>query len=148
MNELTEAELTFITRMGQHTQGYGLSRITGQILAMLIISDVPLNAAELMHFLKISKGSVSNNIRFLEMLNLVERQALPGKRQNHFAMRSNPFESLLEMKIKQHKEAKNIIAEAKQSIKNSNAREKIGQLERFNQLYDESIKKLLIELNS
>lgn len=63
-------------------------------------------------------------------------------------MRSNPFESLLEMKIKQHKEAKNIIAEAKQSIKNSKAREKIGQLERFNQLYDESIKKLLIELNS
>ena len=67
MNKLTEAELQFITDMGMHTQGYGLSRIAGQIIAALIISDAPLNTADLMSLLEISKGSVSTNIRFLEM---------------------------------------------------------------------------------
>ena len=148
MNKLTEAELQFITDMGMHTQGYGFSRIAGQIIAALIISDAPLNTADLMSLLEISKGSVSTNIRFLEMLQLVERRALPGKRLNYFVMRTNPYDSLLELKIKQHEEAKKIITEAKASIKNSKAQEKITELERFNTLYDESVKKLLLELKS
>ena len=63
-------------------------------------------------------------------------------------MRTNPYDSLLELKIKQHEEAKKIITEAKASIKNSKAQEKITELERFNTLYDESVKKLLLELKS
>jgi DNA-binding transcriptional regulator GbsR (MarR family) len=80
MTTLTESDARFIERMGLLAQSDGLSRIAGQIWAVLIVSDDPVSSSELVGLLRISKASVSTNTCFLERLGIVERRTLPADR--------------------------------------------------------------------
>ena len=84
MKTLTESDTRFIERMGQLAQSDGLSRIGGEIWAVLIVSDDPVSSSELVGLLRVSKTSVSTNTCFLERLGIVERRSALGERQDFF----------------------------------------------------------------
>lgn len=132
------AEQRFIERMGQQAQSDGLSRIAGQIWAALVLADEPLGSMQLVEMLQISKGSVSTNVRILELLNIVERRSVPGERQDYFAIRENPYLALVEGQIKRFENAQAIVAEAKSSVASKRARQKLADLDLFYKLYRES----------
>ncbi|ARM84514.1 hypothetical protein LL273_16570 [Marinobacter salarius] len=147
MKILTESDARFIERMGQLAQAEGLSRIAGQIWAVLIVSDDPVSSSELVGLLRVSKASVSTNTCFLERLGIVERRSALGERQYFFSIRPNPYTAFLEGQIKRYATAKSVVAEAKSTITNDRTRAKLADLEKFYGMYYQSLSDLLEHLN-
>lgn len=148
MKTLTESDARFIERMGQLAQSDGLSRIAGQIWAVLMVSDEPVSSSELVNLLRVSKASVSTNTCFLEKLGIVERRSVPGERQDFFSIQPNPYAAFLEGQIKRYETAKSVVAEAKSTSTNDHTCTKMADLEKFYDMYYQSLKDLLVQLNS
>jgi len=65
----------------------GLTRLAGQIVAALYISDGPLSMDELSRELGRSKSNIFANLRGLEAAGIVTRQREAGARHDSFALR-------------------------------------------------------------
>ena len=83
-SKLEEARDNFIERIGQMSSSLGLSRVAGQLYALLFLSGRPLSLDEMMKQLKISKGHVSTNIRALENWAAVRRVWVKGDRKDYY----------------------------------------------------------------
>lgn len=81
---LIEARHNFIESAGRTTQGFGLGRIIGQLYALLFFSKVPLSLDNMAQELKISKGSVSTNVRELEKWSAVKSVWVKGSRKDFY----------------------------------------------------------------
>jgi len=146
--ETPSAEARFVERMGQIMQEAGLSRIAGQILAALFVAEGPVAAYDLIDRLQISKGSLSTNIRLLELLFVVERRSKPGERQDYFSIRENPYAALIESQIRRSEKSVAVVAEARASITGERAQKKLADLEHYYTLYGKSSKDLLRTLDA
>ncbi|MGE5249875.1 MAG: GbsR/MarR family transcriptional regulator [Bacteroidota bacterium] len=86
-HENADASLNpFIEGMGMYFESEGVPRIGGRILGLLLAAPGPLSAEELAGRLKVSRASISTNIRMLTATGLVEKVAFLDKRQTHYAM--------------------------------------------------------------
>ena len=82
--ELLSARDGLIEAAGRTSQGLGLGRIIGQIYALLFFSPAPLSLDDMSQEIKVSKGSVSNNIRDLEKWGAVRQIWVRGSRKNYY----------------------------------------------------------------
>ena len=89
----------FIENMGLHYQHYGLSRISGRILGLLLITPHPISSEEMAESLQVSRSSVSTNLRTLLMTGLVEKVSLTGNRVDLFILTSDLWQKALEMRM-------------------------------------------------
>lgn len=74
----------FIESAGRTTQGFGLGRIIGQIYALLYFSIDPLSLDDMADELKVSKGSISTNVRELEKWGAVRKVWIRGNRKDFY----------------------------------------------------------------
>ena len=85
MNEkLIQAEDVFLDRINQICSKFGLNNIMAQLYAILYLSNKPLSLNDMVERLKISKGSVSVNIRALERYGAVRRVWVKGSRKDYY----------------------------------------------------------------
>ena len=63
----------FIESMGMYFENQGIPRIGGRILGLLMISHEPLSADDISKTLKVSRASVSTNLRPLTISGMVDR---------------------------------------------------------------------------
>ena len=89
----------FIEGMGMYFEDSGIPRIGGRILAMLMISHDPLSAEELGSILKVSRGSISTNMRLLTESRLVDKVSLPGERTTYFEFPETALEQTIAARI-------------------------------------------------
>lgn len=134
----TRAKARFIERMGQIMQDSGLTRIAGQIWASIVVAEGPVSASDLVDELCISKGSLSTNVRLLEMLNIIERRSVPGERQDFFSILENPYAALIESQVKRAEQSAAAVAEARTAITGERAQKNLADLELFYSLYRKS----------
>lgn len=137
------AKARFIERMGQIMQDSGLTRIAGQIWASIVIAEGPISASVLVDELCISKGSLSTNVRMLEILNIIERRSVPGERQDYFSIRENPYVALIESQVRRIEQSAGAVAEARAGIEGERAQKNLADLELFYSLYRKSSVELL-----
>lgn len=76
----------FIEGMGVYFENEGVPRIGGRILGLLLATQGPLSAEELASRLKVSRASISTNIRMLTATGLVEKIAFLDKRHTYYGM--------------------------------------------------------------
>ncbi len=88
----------FINSMGLYYEAASSSNISGRILALLLISPDSLTAEQIAGALKISRASVSTNIRMLQTPGLVERTLVPGDRRDYYRLPSGSMTTLLELR--------------------------------------------------
>jgi DNA-binding transcriptional regulator GbsR (MarR family) len=74
----------FIRITGELGAGLGLNRSIGQIYGLLYMSDAPLSLDTITTTLKMSKGSVSLNIRELEKWEAVKKIWVNGTRKDFY----------------------------------------------------------------
>ncbi|HEX5850115.1 MAG TPA: MarR family transcriptional regulator [Rubrobacter sp.] len=75
---------------------FGLSRMLGRVLGVLMISDPPeRSAGELAEALGASRGSISQTTRSLIQMGLVERRARPGERRDYFCVKPGAWGGLM-----------------------------------------------------
>src|SRR5262245_44395537 len=61
-----------------------VSKVGGQIYALLFLARNPLSLDEIMEILKLSKGNISVNIRMLEGFGLVKKVWVKGTRKDYY----------------------------------------------------------------
>jgi DNA-binding transcriptional regulator GbsR (MarR family) len=78
------------------SRSYGLPRMTGRVLAWLLVCDPPeQTAAELSEALEASKGSISGATGMLVRAGLVDRLHIRGERADRFRFRPGAWEEQL-----------------------------------------------------
>jgi DNA-binding transcriptional regulator GbsR (MarR family) len=78
-------ELTrFIESMGMYFESYGIPRIGGRMLGLLLAAHEPLSAERIATILKVSRASVSTNFRILLTTGFAEKVTFPGDRNTYF----------------------------------------------------------------
>ncbi len=89
----------FIENMGLHYQDYGIPRIGGRIMGLLLVTPRPVSSEEMAETLQVSRSSVSTNLRTLLMADLVEKVSLPGDRLDYYTLADDPWQKTLEMRL-------------------------------------------------
>jgi len=81
---LIKARDNIIEAAGRTTQGFGLGRIIGQLYALLFFSPAPMSLDDMADELKVSKGSISTNVRELEKWGAVKQVWVRGSRKDFY----------------------------------------------------------------
>ena len=90
MNEkLEKAQDVFLARINPICNKFGLNNIMAQLYAILYLSNNALSLNDMVGRLKISKGSVSVNIRALERYGAVRRVWVKGSRRDYYEAEMN-----------------------------------------------------------
>jgi len=85
MNEkLEKAQDIFLGNVNQICAKFGLNNIMAQLYAILYLCNKPLSLDDMVTRLKISKGSVSVNIRALERYGTVRKVWIKGSRKDYY----------------------------------------------------------------
>lgn len=81
-------KLAYVEDFGEFFEGFGVGRMLGRVLGVLLVSDPPERTAEeLAGILKASRGSISAATRSLVQLGVVERRSRLGDRKAYFRSR-------------------------------------------------------------
>lgn len=97
MNEkLIEAQDVILGRTNQICRKLGLNTIMAQLYVILYIGDKPISLNEMVERLKISKASVSVNIRALERYGAVRKFWVKGSRKDYYEAEMNVIKVITE----------------------------------------------------
>lgn len=81
----------FVQDFGESYQVFGLSRLMGQIVGLLLCEEGPQSLTEITEKLGVSKGPVSQITRRLADHDLIERAPVPGSRRDHYTATGDIF---------------------------------------------------------
>jgi hypothetical protein len=116
MTEMKEKIWEFIDATGElWSRSYGLPRMTGRVLAFLLVCDPPeQTAAQIGEALEASKGSVSAATGMLVRARLADRLHIRGERADRFRLRPDaPAEQIRDPGIA---EARALIAQGLKAL--------------------------------
>jgi predicted transcriptional regulator len=91
--------MRFIESMGRYFESYGIPRIGGRILGLLLVSHEPLSAQAIASRLKVSRGSLSTNFRLLLSSGLADKVTFPGDRTTYFVFPPDAFEKVVKVEL-------------------------------------------------
>lgn len=74
-------------------RGFGLSKLMGRVVALLLFSDRPLSLDEIAANLEMSKGPISQITRRLLDRHLIRKVWKPGSRKNYYEVLPDIFEN-------------------------------------------------------
>jgi len=85
MNEkLAEVQDVFLDKINHLCTRFGLNNIMAQLYTVLYFNNEPLSLDDMVERLKISKGSVSINVRALENYGAARRVWIKGSRKDYY----------------------------------------------------------------
>jgi DNA-binding transcriptional regulator GbsR (MarR family) len=139
----------FIENMGLHYQHYGLSRISGRILGLLLVTPQPISSEEMAEALQVSRSSVSTNLRTLLMTGLIEKVSLPGNRVDFFTLTPGLWQKALELRMAAIMPLKTIAEQALISLQQAHpARDRMEEMIRWVDLVDDMTQRMRYEWQS
>lgn len=75
---------SLVVHFGEMGSRWGFNRTVGQMLALIVFSETPLNADQIAEALGISRGNVSMGLKELQSWRLIRTQPQPGDRKDYF----------------------------------------------------------------
>lgn len=109
-----------IQSFGEAYKAFGLSKLMGHIVALMIFSHQPLSLDDVCKQLKRSKGPVSQIIRRLRDKNLLRKVWVPGSRKDYYEAHPDIFENAFRNNFELIKKNRKLAAELKSKAKKSN----------------------------
>ncbi len=145
-----EATLSqFIENMGLHFEEYGIPRIGGKILGLLLVATRPVSPEEMAEVLQVSRSSISTNLRTLQMAGLADRVSLPGERSDYYVFSDEAWENSLEMRLESVQNLREMAQEGLQGLAEEHpARQRIDEIIDWTGLLQQAYEKLLQEWQS
>jgi len=89
--KLEQAQDMFLEKINQICREFGLNHVMAQLYAILYFSSSPLSLDEMADRLKISKGSVSINIRALERYGATKKVWVKQTRRDYYEAETDVF---------------------------------------------------------
>jgi DNA-binding transcriptional regulator GbsR (MarR family) len=96
---LSPALQEFVESMGVYFEKFGLPRIGGRILGLLLVADRPLSLDDLAKTLHVSRASVSTNMRLILASSLAQQVSLPGDRRDYYRFGPDTWERSLSTEV-------------------------------------------------
>ncbi len=97
---MDEKRASYAEDFGLMFEGFGLPRMVGRVLGVLLISEEPeLSAEELAEALQASRGSISSATRTLVAMGLVQRRTRRGERRDYFRMKPGAWDELMRREL-------------------------------------------------
>lgn len=90
--QLTPKLEAFIFHFGEMGSRWGFNRTVGQMYALMVISDEPVNASQISEALSISRGNVSMGLKELHSWRLIQQHHIPGDRKEYYSPRGSIWE--------------------------------------------------------
>jgi len=106
---LTEDQLKFIEKLGLYYENYGVPRIGGKILGLLLISDKPISAEQISLLLDVSRGSISTNIRLMVTMGFLEKVSISKDRADYYKISDTAWENVIKIRLEGFKNLKSIV---------------------------------------
>lgn len=75
---------SFVLHFGEMGSRWGFNRTVGQLFALIVMSEVPLNADHLSSALSVSRGNVSMGLKELQSWRLIRLSHIPGDRKEYY----------------------------------------------------------------
>ena len=82
--ELTPTIRSFVLHFGEMGSRWGFNRTVGQLLAVIVINEEPINSDDLASALSISRGNVSMGLKELQSWRLIRPLHIPGDRKEYY----------------------------------------------------------------
>ena len=76
---------SFVMHFGEMGGRWGVNRTVGQLYALLVLTNKPLNAEDFASALGISRGNVSMGLKELQSWQLIKRVHIQGDRKEYFS---------------------------------------------------------------
>lgn len=151
MTEKDKLKNEFIINFGHAYKAFGLSKLMGHVVALLIYSTEPISLEDIAKELNRSKGPVSQITRRLRDKHLIRRVWHPTSRKDYYEIEPGVFESafrnnldLIRNNLKISKHFQNEIE--KRKIKNiQTLSNRLIEMEKFYSLMDKHYKNFLDE---
>jgi DNA-binding transcriptional regulator GbsR (MarR family) len=93
MTEKDKLKEEFIMNFGHAYQAFGLSKLMGHVVALLIYSTKPISLEEISNLLNRSKGPISQITRRLRDKHLIRRVWQPTSRKDFYEIEPEVFEN-------------------------------------------------------
>ncbi len=98
------AELeSFVVHFGEMGSRWGFNRTVGQMLAVIVFTEEPLNADQIAQMLSISRGNVSMGLKELQSWQLIRVHHRPGDRKDYFKPSGSIWELALQVLAERRK---------------------------------------------
>lgn len=118
----------FIESMGMYFETQGVPRIGGRILGVLLVAHEPLTAEDIGAILKVSRASISTNIRLLTSSGLVEKTSILHNRTTYFMFSETAWEQAMQVGVQKATILKNLIQQGLAALPNNDsARERLNR---------------------
>lgn len=116
----------FIESMGLYFEAQGVPRIGGRILGVLLVAHEPLSADDISRILKVSRASVSTNMRLLTSSGLVEKTSILHDRTTYFVFSETAWEQAMQVGVQKASILKNLIQQGLAALpEKDSARERL-----------------------
>jgi len=83
---------SLVLHFGEMGSRWGINRTVGQMLALLVFSEEPLNAEDIANTLGFSRSNVSMGLKELQSWELIQLRHLPGDRRDYFTVPADIWE--------------------------------------------------------
>ncbi|PIE11958.1 MAG: transcriptional regulator [Rhodobacterales bacterium] len=110
MTRLESIRADFLDRMSLIAAADGMPPISGRMFALLVFDGGPISFGDLAERLNVSRGSVSNSVRFLESRGVLRRFTRPGERGEYFDLAEDPYSGLMERIARRARDAETEIS--------------------------------------
>jgi len=90
--KVTPMTQSLILHFGEMGSRWGLNRTLGQMYALIVLTEAPLNADQISDALQISRSNVSMGLKELKSWNLIKLQHIQGDRKEYFTAPSDIWE--------------------------------------------------------
>lgn len=109
--------MAFVNKMGKYYESFGVSRIGGQIVGLMLITDSGITQEDIQRLLGVSRSSISTNLKMLTMNAGIEEVRLQGERKSYFRLSDRAAELSVLKKINSYDYLKEVVAEAIENLK-------------------------------
>ncbi|WP_416305948.1 GbsR/MarR family transcriptional regulator [Neptunicella sp. SCSIO 80796] len=92
-----------VMHFGEMGSRWGFNRTVGQMFALIVFTEEPLNADQIAATLGISRGNVSMGIKELQSWQLIRTQSLPGDRKDYFKPNGSIWDLAMQVMVERRK---------------------------------------------
>jgi len=141
-----------IQRFGDAYKAFGLNKLMGHIIALLLFSPQPLSLDEITKQLGRSKGPISQIVRRLRDKRLIRKAWMPeNNRKDYYEIEPEVFEHAFRNNLELIKNNKRISSQLKEKIRSANKQSletiniRMKEMEMFYSLMEEHFNAFLTE---
>jgi DNA-binding transcriptional regulator GbsR (MarR family) len=128
---------SLVVHFGEMGSRWGFNRTVGQMLALIVFSETPLNADQIAESLGISRGNVSMGLKELQSWRLIRTQPQPGDRKDYFIANGTIWELGLQvMQERRKREVDPTLSMLRSQLMNSDDDENNYAQQKMREIHD------------